>query len=106
MPYSIASLETDEETLVLKRSIGLLHEVLLTTPKVGATRDFFSILAHNPEKFRKALDAVYNEGIISVRANNSAGGVYCELETYSLPNEINFPRSALTRFSVLEFPTE
>jgi len=47
---------------------GLLHEVLITARNLGATRDFFTKIAHDKEAFRRVLDAVYNGPTIHVKA--------------------------------------
>ena len=56
------------ENLEFGRVIGLIHEVMITGRKVGATADFFAKLAHEKNAFRKVLDALYNGETFRVSA--------------------------------------
>ncbi len=40
------------------KDLGLIHEAMVTGRKVGATRAFWTALAHNEEAFKEALTAV------------------------------------------------
>ncbi len=40
------------------KELGLVHEAVVTGRKVGADRDFWSILAHDEQKFREVVELV------------------------------------------------
>jgi len=58
-------------SLEFGKDLGIVHEAVVTGRKVGADRKFWSILAHDEEKFKQVVKLINNMSIFEIMVDYS-----------------------------------